>query len=289
MSEIATSSNAPRQLAGKLKTLRKDSGVSQSDMAELLNKTQSWISLVENGQVGLSEELIIQWCDALHASPKLKASLKSDFVREYEVFIAWQTEPNSYLELQLAVTKHERAAKVIRDFNVSFIGGLYQCPQYIEAIHRTIIGRQNDLATFEFMQGRLARQALLHSQSTQLEGVIFESALRLMYGSPSVMVRQLEHLAFVIERELAQLAIVPSGVTLSNIPYSNWMMFDDHFAVIELLPGQISIAKDEELAKLNYAYSSFWDIALKNEHAMNRILEIARDYEKYEKQNLDNS
>ncbi len=252
------------------------------DMAERMQKTQSWVSLVEGGRIALTADLVAQWCDILNVPDAERQDLMAMFAREHELFVTWIEQAQSTHDLRETFADHERSASLIRDFQVTGISGLYQSPQYIDAVFHVVKNSETDLELSDYMQVRLARQAILYDREKQIESVIFEQALAFKFGDNKVMAHQLEHLAYIIEKELADIVIVPSAISLPMFPYSNWTMFDDRIAVVELSPGQVSFTKPTELAPLNYAFASVWDIGLREQEAQNFILELARRYERYE-------
>lgn len=51
-----------------LKELRESKNISQKDLAEMIGKTASFVSFVENGKSGVSEETVNALCNALEVS-----------------------------------------------------------------------------------------------------------------------------------------------------------------------------------------------------------------------------
>lgn len=282
MAQKKQDKNAPSSMAGQLKALRIQSKLSQMDVAERLQKTQSWVSLVEGGRIALNSELVDQWCGILHLPQDEIEQFKTRFQRENEQFVTWQTQLVSSQSLQMAISEHERSAKFIRYFQVTFFNGLLQVPSYIEAVFGAVNANEVDSGFSEFLQTRLARQSILHDQSIQVKSLIFESAFSFMFGDAKVMVSQLEHIAYLIEKDLCDISIVPNSVALPTMPYSNWTMFDDEIAFVELSPGQVAFKEAVELAPLIHSFVTMWDLGVKGADAIALVFEAARQYERHE-------
>ena len=90
-----------------------------------------------------------------------------------EVLPAW-FEP--YLGL-------EQAASIIRSYDVQFIPGLLQTPDYARAVARLADGL-SEAGTDQLVELRMRRQQVLHRQNQpDLPAVIDETALRLPIGA----------------------------------------------------------------------------------------------------------
>jgi hypothetical protein len=104
---------------------------------------------------------------------------------------------------------HERAARVLRLFQVTLIPGLFQTPEYARAMlaarpHVTGDEVENLVAA------RLARQEILDGENPPLVyAVLDEAALHRQVGGAEVMRDQLEHLIALSRRPSITVQVIP--------------------------------------------------------------------------------
>src|SRR6266536_2537568 len=104
----------------------------------------------------------------------------------------------------------ERAASVIRSYEVQFVHGLMQTEDYARAVVLIANAHAPAAETDRRVSVRMRRQQLLTQPGApELWAVLDEAALRRPVGGPTVMRAQLRHLLEVIELPNVTLQIVP--------------------------------------------------------------------------------
>jgi len=104
---------------------------------------------------------------------------------------------------------HERAARVLRMFQVTLIPGLFQTPEYARAM---LAARPHVNAdeVENLVSARLTRQEILDGEDAPLiYAVIDEAALHRQVGGPKVMRDQLEHLVAMSRRPAITVQVIP--------------------------------------------------------------------------------
>lgn len=271
----------PRRLAKHLKEVRRRAGVSQADMAERMHRTQSWVSLIERGQISVTSDLLAKWCDALDLTPEARASITDDFSLESDKYIGWQLVWKDGPDVvQRQRGELEKSSEHLRLFQSTFVHSLLQTPQYIEAIYHAMRFFPDDSHLTDYLQARLARQAaILHASDKRIDALFTEAALRSMMATRDVMAAQMEYLAKLSERGLVNIAIHPLSERLTVLPHSSWDVFDETVAVVELVSGQVTFSEPGELALYIDTFELLWDDALQGEAAQEMLWNLAREFE----------
>ncbi|PWU44647.1 transcriptional regulator [Micromonospora globispora] len=207
----ATGPTVLRMLLGaQLRRLREGAGVTREGAGWEIRSSESKISRMELGRVGFKERDVadlltlygVTAADEREALLKLARDANSPgwWHRYGDVLPSWF---QSYLGL-------EAAAALIRTYEVQFVPGLLQTPEYARAVillgHRSAAQDEVDRR----VSLRMARQELLRRpHPPQLWAVVDEAALRRPIGGPEVMRGQLSALIEATKSPHIRLQVVP--------------------------------------------------------------------------------
>jgi hypothetical protein len=207
----ATGPTVLRMLLGaQLRRLREGAGVTREGAGWEIRSSESKISRMELGRVGFKErdvaDLLTLYgvADAAEREALLKLARDANspgwWHRYGDVLPSWF---QSYLGL-------ESAAALIRTYEVQFVPGLLQTPEYARAVillgHRAAPPEELERR----VNLRVERQALLsRPRPPQLWAVVDEAALRRPIGGPEVMRGQLTALIEATRSPHVRLQIVP--------------------------------------------------------------------------------
>ncbi|MFK4087601.1 helix-turn-helix domain-containing protein [Kribbella sp. NPDC020789] len=201
-------------LGAHLRRLREEAGISRTDAGWAIRGSESKISRLELGRVGFK----VRDVEDLLSLYKLEDETERDrlltLAREANNPGWWQRyddlTPNwfhSYLGLEMA-------ADLIRTFELQFVPGLLQTPEYARAV--IAMGRLDEpLPRAEqdrLVALRMRRQEVLTRQRpARLWAVIDEAVLHRPIGSTTVLRNQLEYLIEQSRRHNVTLQIIPFG------------------------------------------------------------------------------
>jgi hypothetical protein len=207
----ATGPTVLRMLLGaQLRRLREGAGVTREAAGWEIRSSESKISRMELGRVGFKERDVadlltlygVSATDERATLLKLARDANSPgwWHRYGDVLPTWF---QSYLGL-------EAAAALIRTYEVQFVPGLLQTPEYARAV--ILLGHRG--AAPEEVERRvglrMARQELLRrTHPPQLWAVVDEAVLRRPIGGPEVMRGQLDALVEATASPHVRLQIVP--------------------------------------------------------------------------------
>lgn len=212
MTGVGDSSTVRRILLGSLlRRLRESHGVSMKDAGYHIRATESKISRMETGKVSFKERDVADLLTFYGVGESPVRDQVLDLVREANTLGWWHSYGAvlpSWFEAYIGL---ESAASVVRTYEVQFVPGLLQCPEYVCAVvsanpqlSATEAARRVDLR-------RRRQQALDRPDAPCLWVVLDEAALRRPIGGPEVMRAQLEHLVKQAARP---------NVTIQLLPYS---------------------------------------------------------------------
>jgi transcriptional regulator with XRE-family HTH domain len=177
-----------------LKFYREAAGLTQPQLAEIINYDPSVISRIENGKIPATVEFA-KACDAVPALNSNGTLSRTLDYRKGEVFPSWFDWP-----------KHEAEAGRLRAYQNSLVLGLLQTPAYARAV---LYGDESKVA------GRLDRQSILTRDDPpppHLTCLLGELVLHHNPGGDREMMKeQLLHLA-ASESSRLHIQIVPNGI-----------------------------------------------------------------------------
>ncbi|WP_234356816.1 helix-turn-helix transcriptional regulator [Streptomyces sp. NBRC 110028] len=207
----STSTVLGRRLGGELIKLRTAASLTQTHAAKALTGSTTKVAKMEGGWVPVRDPDIRALCELYGVSdPAIVGGLLelARVDRERRKAKGWWNEFPNLGDMQEYVAL-ESAATAIKAWQLTFVPGLLQTPDYIRAL-------RDDAPSAEggdherFVAARLARQRRLdESPQLSLRAVVYEAALRNLIGGADVMREQLDHLADVAGKPSVSLRVLP--------------------------------------------------------------------------------
>jgi hypothetical protein len=201
-------------LGAHLRRMREQAGISRGEAGYAIRGSESKISRLELGRVGFKVRDVEDLLSLYKLGDPEERDRLVNLAKQANNPGWWQRyddiTPNwfhSYLGLEMA-------AELIRTYEIQFVPGLLQTPDYARAVTR--LGRgERPLPTAEIdrlVALRKTRQQILEgSNPARLWAIVDEAVLRRPIGGRAVLRAQLEHLA-----EVSRLP----NVTLQILPFS---------------------------------------------------------------------
>jgi transcriptional regulator with XRE-family HTH domain len=175
-----------------LKYFRQKAGLSQNQLAKLINYTSGTIASVETGRRNPSEDLVRRADEAVGADGAL--------IFLYDKLVGLTGFRPGLEDWK----KNEEKATLIRGFETTVIPGLLQTEEYA----RIILRREGA----EAVADRIARQEILDKDDAPVVRLIIdEGALRRSAGNAGVMFRQLEHIEAMAAAGKVHVHVLPAG------------------------------------------------------------------------------
>ena len=201
-------------LRNELIRLRKDSGLTQDQVAQRLDWSPSKLIRVEGGRSSITKvdlDALLHTYGITSESQRERLQAMNRGARER----AWWTDyRDEVIPTYLEFVGYEAGAAFIRQYTSGFIPGLLQTPEYAEILTANSI---NAVQVAPVVKIRLQRQAELAKRSAppRQYHVIDEGVIRRHVGirhDPAIMPNQLRHIARRAELE--------ESLTVRVIPFS---------------------------------------------------------------------
>lgn len=195
-----------RKLAGELRRLREQAGLTPEQAAGLLGWSRPKLVKIETASKLPSVSDVERILDTYGPGEPLRLALLK-LARDVRQR-GWWTSYSDVLTGSYAELEH--AASRIRTWQAQIVPGLLQTEDYARTLIR---GHFPDLPTEEIdrrVQARMTRHAMLaRERPPRLECVLAEEILRRPVGGRDVMRGQLRALLFAVERPNVSLRVIP--------------------------------------------------------------------------------
>lgn len=197
-------------LGMQLRRLREASHITAAQAADAIRGTPSKISRLERGRVTARQRDVSDLLNLYGVADHAEREQLLELVRQASAPGWWQPYSDVLPRWFEPYVGLERAASIIRNYEVQFVQGLLQTEDYA----RAVIVISNAHATGEEIERRvwlrMERQKLLTQPGApEFWAVLDEAALRRCPEGPMVMRAQLEHLLQITELPNVTLQIVP--------------------------------------------------------------------------------
>jgi transcriptional regulator with XRE-family HTH domain len=197
-------------LGVQLRRLRESSNITTAQAAEAIRATHSKISRLERGRSGARQRDVADLLTLYGVTDEAERERVLALTRQANAPGWWQQYSDvlpKWFELYLGL---EKAASVIRTYEVQFIHGLMQTEEYARAVILIANAHAPAAEIDRRVSVRMKRQQLLtQPDAPELWAVLDEAALRRPPAGPKVMRAQLGHLLEITELPNVTLQIVP--------------------------------------------------------------------------------
>jgi len=195
-----------RELASRLRELRKQAGLTVDDVARELLCSPPKISRIETGTTGASLRDVRDLCRLYRVSDSEQARLMT-IAREAKQQGWWNKFDDLGIESLIGL---ETEAKRISGHDASVVPWAFQTEQYARAVIKGVLPRMDDRILDERMTARMIRQEILRSpEPPYLWSLIDESVLHRVIGGNGVMREQFDKILEVAAASNVTVQVVP--------------------------------------------------------------------------------
>jgi transcriptional regulator with XRE-family HTH domain len=200
-------------LGAHLRRLREASGITPSQAGDAIRATHSKISRLERGRSGAKQRDVADLLTLYGVTDEAEREELLALARQAGTPGWWQQYNDvvpRWFELYVGL---ERAASIIRTYEVQFVHGLLQAEDYARAVILIANAHASADEIDRRVSVRMKRQQLLtQPDAPELWTVLDEAVLRRPPGGPVVMRAQIEHLLEMTDLPNVTLQIVPFDV-----------------------------------------------------------------------------
>lgn len=261
-SDVSNVLEARNALGKRLRELRLRAGLSGRELAESLSWARSKVSKLENGHQTPTDNDIRAWTGATDSENEAESLLVSLHTLEVQ-HADWQRILRSGIRpRQNKLAELDRQTKLFRAFEVTVIPGLLQTPGYARARFAESIRRlkvPNDID--EAVQGRIARQEILHRPDKRFHFVLTEAALRYRLCPPDVMLSQLGHLISLTALPNVRLGVISFETKYVTSPWHGFWIYDNDKVLVETMSAALDLRQPEEIEIYSGAFDQLAAVA----------------------------
>lgn len=261
----SSSAQAAREsVARRLRDLRKEAGLTVTELADGCGWHHAKTSRIENARTAPSSNDIRLWCQAcgqVGEAPDLIAqSLNAE-----SMYSEWRHQVRSGLkQLQDSWVQFFHETQLFRVYSSTLVPGLLQTEGYAAALLTTIADFReipNDGA--EAAAARVARSRVIHEPGHRFVLLIEEAALHYQLGEADAMAAQLGYLLTAGALPSVSLGIIPTATPTRRLwPQETFHMYDDTLVSVELLSAQVNITQPSEIALYLKAFEELRTMAV---------------------------
>lgn len=218
---------AREDLAGRLRDIRKDAGISGRELALRCGWSESKSSRIENAKTPPSDADIKAWCRACDAGDQASDLIAANR-QSADAHVQWKRLQRTGLRrLQESTGDLYQQTRMFRVYVSDVIPGFLQTPGYAAALLSSIAdfrGTPDDVS--EAVAARMRRNAVLGNSARRFSFVLEESVLRYRLCSAETMAAQLGHLLGVMDLQNVAVGIVPFSERRTVWPMPTFTIFD---------------------------------------------------------------
>ena len=272
------------RLAAELRSLRAEGGLTHEQLARKIGQSRAQISRLENGHV-VDQDDVMKILDALGVDDDRWTEIMT-IAREAGERGWW--ESNRFMgERQALYANLEAGAQTIREFQMTFIPGLLQTPEFTRA--RNEADRVAGSVTFnadKAADGRIGRQRMLRRPGgPHYEVIIDELAIRRASAPPEVIKAQLYHIAATVNGNPKITArVLPVEVEIEgySVPRSAFSIYtfvdpgDPTIVAVDTVTDDLLLTEGDDVKRYDELYDRLRDASLSVSDSLDLLLDTAK-------------
>lgn len=263
---------ARERLAGRLRELRLDAGLSGEELALRCGWSPSKRSRIENARTPPSDSDVHDWCAACGATEQagdlVAANRQAD-----QMYVHWKKlHRHGMRRAQAEVLPLYASTRHFRIYVSNVMPGILQTQAYATALLSTIARFQDtpDDAP-EAAASRIERSHVLYEGGRTFAFLLEETVLRYRIGDAETMAGQLGYLLAVMGLPNVSLGIIPFTAPRKVWPLEAFYLFDEARVSAELLTAAVNGTAPGEVAVYAKAFAGLADIAVHGSAARDLI------------------
>lgn len=271
------------RLAAEMRQLRSESGLTADQLAKRIGRSRVDISRLENGHVADQAD-VIRILDALGVDGDRWTEVVT-IAREASEKGWWESD-RAMGDRQALYANLEAGASSIRGYEQTFVHGLLQIPEFVQA-------RTTSTATLEpvsgtvagLLAGRSGRQRMLRRPGGPTFDVVMdELAVRRLAAPPDVVKKQLYHLATVVNTESKiTLRVLPVHARIKDftVPRCTFTIYaypdpgDPQVVAIDTVTSDVILTEPDQVAPYDRLYKRLWEAALSPAESLDLLTKAA--------------
>ncbi|MEU7303732.1 helix-turn-helix transcriptional regulator [Streptomyces sp. NPDC007206] len=253
---------AREAIAGRLRELRLDAGITARELAVRCGWSESKSSRIEHAKTPPSDADVRAWCSACEvpgqADDLIAANRQAD-----SMYVQWKRLQRTGLRrLQESGVPLYEQTQQFHVYCSNVVPGFFQTPGYATALLTSIARfRETPDDVADAVTARMNRSHVIREGDHQFAVLIEEAVLRYRIGSAEVMAAQLGHLLAVMALPSVSLGIIPFTAPRTSWPLETFTIFDSQRVHVETLSASIKETQPSDVALYLKAFGNLKELA----------------------------
>lgn len=271
----SSSAQAAREhVARQLRDLRKDAGLTVTELASQCGWHHAKTSRIENARTPPSPTDIRLWCRATGTTDQVPDLIAASQHAE-SLYREWRQRVRTGLrKLQDSYVELYKSTSLLRVYSPVLVPGLLQTEGYAQALLSTnarFLGVPDDAA--EAAAARLQRSRIIHEPGHRFVMVVEEAVLYYQLGNSEAMAAQLGYLLTAGALPAVSFGIIPMATRERALwPQETFDVHDDTLVSVELISAEVNITQPSEIALYIKAFERLRSMAVYGAEARGLIL-----------------
>ncbi|KUM80183.1 helix-turn-helix domain-containing protein [Streptomyces sp. ISL-22] len=274
LSPSSSAQAARENVARQLRDLRKNAGLTVTELASRCGWHHSKTSRIENARTPPSPTDIRLWCRATGATDQAPDLIAASQHAE-SLYREWRQRVRTGLrKLQDSYVELYKSTSLLRVYSPVLVPGLLQTEGYAQALlssNARFLGVPDDAA--EAAAARLQRSQIIHEPGHRFVMVVEEAVLYYQLGDSEAMAAQLGYLLTAGALPAVSFGIIPMSTRERALwPQETFDVHDDTLVSVELLSAEVNITQPSEIALYLKAFEQLRSMAVYGAEARALIL-----------------
>ncbi|MGW3416444.1 helix-turn-helix domain-containing protein [Streptomyces phaeochromogenes] len=274
ISPSSSAQEARENVARQLRELRRDAGLTVTELAAACGWHHAKTSRIENAKTPPSPTDIRFWC-ATCKTPTRADGLIAASLNAESMYTEWRRRARLGLrQIQDSYVKLFRSTGLFRIYSPTLVPGLLQTEGYARALlsaNARLLDIPDDAD--QAADARLERSKVIHEQGHRFVLLIEEGVLHYQLGDSDAMAAQLGYLLTAGALPSVSLGIIPSATRERVLwPQELFHVYDDTLVSVELISAQVNVTQPTEIALYLEAFEQLRSMAVYGADARALIL-----------------
>ncbi|MDX2543754.1 helix-turn-helix domain-containing protein [Streptomyces sp. WI04-05B] len=274
LSPSSSAQAARENVARQLRDLRKNAGLTVTELASQCNWHHAKTSRIENARTPPSPTDIRLWCRAAGVADQAPDLIAASQHAE-SLYREWRQRVRTGLrQLQDSYVDLYRSTSLLRVYSPVLIPGLLQTEGYARALlsaNARLLAVPDDADAAA--AARLQRSQIIHEAGHRFVMVVEEATLYYQLGDADAMAAQLGYLLTAGALPAVSFGIIPTSTRERALwPQETFDVHDDTLVSVELLSAEVNITQPSEIALYIKAFEQLRGLAVYGAEARGLIL-----------------
>lgn len=267
-------------LGKQLKTLRHSVGLSGPELAAILGVSQSKVSKIENGRTTPSIEDVVQFAEAMNASPEVTDELVTHARELVTKVRGWKgLFGGGARQRSRQMSEIEAASEFVRAFQPALVPMWLQTAEYARRSMETVPAVIEPENIPVMVSARMDRQTVLYDPGKHFSFVITEAVLRCEYGTRTMMAAQIDRIMNVATLPNVDVHIVPIAGRKNVVPLTPFINYGGHLVMVETFTDSYQVFDPVDIDMYDEIFDAAVDEALPEKKAETMLRSLKADYQ----------